>query len=83
MRAGRDPRVLAEQLIESLRHAFLVAMGAPAGGLTDRAMTRARDVSQALGPASLTRALEAVGTALVEMRHAPDPRIPLEVALVQ
>ena len=83
VRAGRDPRVLAEQLIESLRHAFLVAMGAPAGGLTDRAMARARDVSQALGPASLTRALEAVGTAVVEMRHAPDPRIPLEVALVQ
>ena len=83
VRAGRDPRVLAEQLIESLRHAFLVAMGAPAGGLTDRAEARARDVSQALGPASLTRALEAVGTAVVEMRHAPDPRIPLEVALVQ
>jgi DNA polymerase-3 subunit gamma/tau len=83
VRAGRDPRVLAEQLIESLRHAFLVAMGAPAGGLTDRAMARARDVSQALGPPSLTRSLEAVGTAVVEMRHAPDPRIPLEVALVQ
>ena len=83
VRAGRDPRVLAEHLIESLRHAFLVAMGAPASGLTDRAMIRAREVSQALGPASLTRALEAVGTAVVEMRHAPDPRIPLEVALVQ
>jgi DNA polymerase-3 subunit gamma/tau len=83
VRSGRDPRVLAEQIIESLRHAFLVAMGAPAGGLTDRAMARAREVSQALGPASLTRALEAVGTAVVEMRHAPDPRIPLEVALVQ
>ncbi|HEU5083226.1 MAG TPA: DNA polymerase III subunit gamma/tau [Acidimicrobiales bacterium] len=83
VRAGRDPRVLAEHLIESLRHAFLVAMGAPASGLTDRAVARAREVSQALGPASLTRALEAVGTAVVEMRHAPDPRIPLEVALVQ
>ncbi|MFP5322393.1 MAG: DNA polymerase III subunit gamma/tau [Acidimicrobiia bacterium] len=83
VRAGRDPRVLAEQLIESLRHAFLTAMGAPAGGLTDQAAERAREVSQALGPASLTRALEAVGTAVVEMRHAPDPRIPLEVALVQ
>jgi len=83
VRSGRDPRVLAEHLIESLRHAFLVAMGAPASGLTDRAMARAREVSQALGPASLTRALEAVGTAVVEMRHAPDPRIPLEVALVQ
>ena len=28
-------------------------------------------------------ALEAVGTALVDMRQAPDPRIPLEVALVR
>lgn len=83
VRAGRDPRVLAEQIIESLRHAFLVAMGAPAGGLTDQATARAREVSQALGPASLTRALEAVGASVVEMRHAPDPRIPLEVALVQ
>jgi len=83
VRSGRDPRVLAEQLIDQLRCAFLVAMGAPASGLTDRAEARAREVSQALGPASLTRALEAVGTAVVEMRHAPDPRIPLEVALVQ
>ncbi len=83
VRTGRDPRVLAEQVIDSLRHAFLVAMGAPAGGLTDRATARAATVSQALGPATLTRALEAVGTAVVEMRHAPDPRIPLEVALVQ
>lgn len=83
VRAGRDPRVLAEQLIDSLRHAFLVAMGAPAAGLTDHASARATAVSQALGPAALTRALEAVGTAVVEMRHAPDPRIPLEVALVQ
>jgi DNA polymerase III subunit gamma/tau len=83
VRAGRDPRVLAEQLIESLRHAFLVAMGAPAGGLTEQAAARAQEVSQALGPASLTRALEAVGASVVEMRHAPDPRIPLEVALVQ
>ena len=83
VRAGRDPRVLAEQLIESLRHAFLVAMGAPAGGLTEQAAARAQEVSQALGPAALTRALEAVGASVVEMRHAPDPRIPLEVALVQ
>ncbi|HEX4902912.1 MAG TPA: DNA polymerase III subunit gamma/tau [Acidimicrobiales bacterium] len=83
VRAGRDPRVLAEQLIESLRHAFLVAMGAPAGGLTEQAQARAQEVSQALGPAALTRALEAIGASVVEMRHAPDPRIPLEVALVQ
>ncbi len=67
----------------SLREAFLVAMHAPAGGMSDRAAARAAEVAEALGPASLTRGLEAVGTALVEMRQAPDPRIPLEVALVR
>ena len=83
VRAGRDPRVLADALVVSLREAFLVAMKAPAGGMSDRAAARAAQVAEALGPASLTRGLEAVGTALVEMRQAPDPRIPLEVALVR
>ena len=36
-----------------------------------------------MGAAGLTRALEALGDALVDMRQAPDPRIPLEVALVR
>ncbi len=83
VRAGRDPRLLAEALIESLRDAFLVSMGAPGGAMTDTAAARAADVASALGPASLTRALELIGTASVEMRQAPDPRITLEVALVR
>lgn len=83
VRAGRDPRLLAEALIEALRDAFLVAMGAPGGQMTDAASTRANDVAAALGPASLTRALELIGTASVDMRQAPDPRITLEVALVR
>jgi DNA polymerase-3 subunit gamma/tau len=83
VRAGRDPRVLADALVASLREAFLVAMGVAAGGLSDQAAARAAEVAQALGPATLTRGLEAVGTALVDMRQAPDPRIPLEVALVR
>ena len=40
-------------------------------------------MGQQLGPAGLTRALEAIGEALLEMRQAPDARIPLEVALVR
>ncbi len=83
VRAGRDPRLLAEALIASLRDAFLVAMGAPATGLTDAATARAADVAEAMGPATLTRALELIGTASVDMRQAPDPRITLEVALVR
>lgn len=83
VRAGRDPRLLAEALIASLRDAFLVAMGAPGGAMTDAALARAEAVAAALGPASLTKALELIGTASVDMRQAPDPRITLEVALVR
>ncbi|MEY2402247.1 MAG: polymerase subunit gamma/tau, partial [Ilumatobacteraceae bacterium] len=36
-----------------------------------------------LGAASIVRAMERLGEMLVEMRHAPDPRLLLEVALVQ
>ena len=37
----------------------------------------------ALGPAALVRAIERLGEILVELRHAPDPRVLVEVALVQ
>jgi DNA polymerase-3 subunit gamma/tau len=36
-----------------------------------------------LGAAATVRAMERLGEMLVEMRHAPDPRLLLEVALVQ
>ena len=36
-----------------------------------------------LGAAKVVRAMERLGEMLVEMRHAPDPRLLLEVALVQ
>jgi len=36
-----------------------------------------------MGAADVVRTMERLGTALVEMRFAPDPRIMLEVALVQ
>jgi DNA polymerase-3 subunit gamma/tau len=47
---------------------------------------RADEVSalaQRLGAAAIVRAMERLGEVLVEMRHAPDPRVLLEVALVQ
>ena len=36
-----------------------------------------------MGAAAAVRAMERLGEMLVEMRHAPDPRLLLEVALVQ
>jgi DNA polymerase-3 subunit gamma/tau len=81
--SGRDPRVMGEDLLGTLRNAFLAAMRAPLDHLPDRDRAEAVEHAERMRPAAITRALEALGEALVEMRQAPDPRIPLEVALVR
>ncbi len=81
--AGRDPRVLGEALLARLRDVFLQRMGAPLDHLAPSDQDRVKAWADQLGDRATTRALEAVGDALIEMRQAPDARIPLEVALVK
>jgi DNA polymerase-3 subunit gamma/tau len=81
--AGRDPRVLGEGLLGQLRDVFLAAMKASLDHLPDAERTRVTEVAQRVRSPFVTRALEVIGEALVEMRQAPDPRISLEVALVR
>ncbi|MCB0994375.1 MAG: DNA polymerase III subunit gamma/tau [Acidimicrobiales bacterium] len=83
VRAGREPRVVGELLLARLRDAFLASMAAPLEHLPLAAREQAQARAQRLGPAGLTRAIELVGTALVDMRQAPDPRVDLEVALAR
>ena len=80
---GREPRVLGEALLAALREAFLVAMGVPPEQLADADRDRARSFAEQVTPAMITGALEILGSALVAMRRAPDPRVDLEVALVR
>lgn len=81
--AGRDPRVLGEVLIGRLRDAFLAVMQAPDRHLPAADQEQAAELGAALGPAGITRALEVLGEALVELAKKPDPRVVLEVALVR
>src|SRR5829696_5118 len=81
--AGRDPRSLGEAIIASLRDAFLALMGAAETHLPPADRARAAAVGERLGAAGLTRALEVLGDALVELARKPDPRIVVEVALVR
>ncbi|HYF47280.1 MAG TPA: DNA polymerase III subunit gamma/tau, partial [Acidimicrobiales bacterium] len=83
IRRGRDPRIVGEALLARLRDAFLAAMGTGLDHLPDTQREAVRGYADRLGPAAITRALEALGEALVEMRQAADARIPLEVALVR
>src|SRR4051812_35435949 len=80
---GRDPRTITEALVRHLRNAFLSLMAPELVVLpsdqVDAIALRARD----LGAAALVRAIELLGTTMVEMRLSPDPRILAEVALVQ
>jgi DNA polymerase-3 subunit gamma/tau len=80
---GKDPRTIGEGVLAGLRDAFLTAMGSPPPRLTPTESVRADDLAGRMTPAAMTRALELLGTALVEMRQAPDPRVDLEVALVR
>src|SRR4051812_29841774 len=80
---GRDARTLTEDIIRHLRDCFLALM---APELVQLPAEREQEVSSQatrLGAAAIVRAMERLGEMLVEMRHAPDPRLLLEVALVQ
>ena len=83
LRSGREPRIIGEALLDRLRNAFLCAMGADLSYLTDAQQADAQATADQISPARLTRALEVLGTALVDMRQAPDPRVDLEVALAR
>ena len=81
--AGTEVRGLTERLIAWLRDTFLVAMAPDVVELSEASRARAADQAERLGPAATVRALELLGAALVEMRHATDPRVLLDVAVVR
>ena len=80
---GRDPRTIGEMVLAGLRDAFLTAMGDPPVRLSEHERARAADLASRMAPAAMTRALETLGRALIDMRQAPDPRVDIEVALVR
>ncbi|MGQ0615591.1 MAG: DNA polymerase III subunit gamma/tau [Acidimicrobiia bacterium] len=81
--AGRDPRTLAQRLIERLRDVFLAAMKAPLDHLSDADRDRAVALSERVERSFLTRSLEVLGEALSKAPETPDPRILFETALVR
>lgn len=85
--AGHDPRRVAEDLLRSLRDAFLLvaARGRVRIDAPEEEQARLQTTGEALGNAALVRALETLGQAIVDMRgtDAADPRLVLEIALVR
>ncbi len=81
--SGMDPRTLTEELIAFLRNGFLALMAPELVQVPSNRLDALAAQAQRLGAAGLVRGIEILGTALAEMRHAPDPRVLLDVATVQ
>jgi DNA polymerase-3 subunit gamma/tau len=80
---GRDPRTLTEEIVRTLRDCFLSLMAPELVPLPESQARLVTERAARLGAARTVRAMERLGEILVEMRHAPDPRLLLEVVLVQ
>jgi DNA polymerase III subunit gamma/tau len=83
VRQGREARTLTEDIVRHLRDCFLSLMAPELVVLPDARATVVAEQAQRLGAARTVKAMERLGETLVEMRHAPDARLLLEVALVQ
>ncbi|CAN5843621.1 hypothetical protein BH20ACT4_BH20ACT4_01730 [soil metagenome] len=83
MSLGDEARTLTDRLVRHLRDGFLSLMAPQLVQLPAERMAAVTANAQALGAPRLVRAIEVLGEVLVEMRHAPDPRVLLDVAVVR
>ncbi|MFM7045447.1 MAG: ATP-binding protein [Ilumatobacteraceae bacterium] len=80
---GLGARTIADDLVRHLRDCFLSIMAPELVQLPTQRADEVAALAQRLGAGGIVRAMERLGEVLIEMRHAPDPRVLLEVALVQ
>jgi DNA polymerase-3 subunit gamma/tau len=80
---GADPRMLAEEIVRQLRECFLSLMAPDLVQLPEQRKNLVADQARRMGASTVVRAIEVLGEILIEMRHAPDARLLIEVALVK
>jgi DNA polymerase-3 subunit gamma/tau len=80
---GTDPRTLTEEIVRHLRECFLSIASSELVQLPKQRVEHVADQGRRLGLGAIVRAIEVLGEVLIEMRHAPDARLLLEVSLVK
>ena len=80
---GADPRALTEDVVRYLRDAFLSLMAPELVQLPKERAEIVGEQGRRMGATSVVRAIEVLGDVLIEIRHAPDARLLLEVAVVK
>lgn len=83
MQQGRDARTFADDAVRMMRDCFLSLMSPELVQAPDRRREELRAMARELGAQRIVKVMETLGTTMVEMRHAPDARLLLEVAIVR
>ncbi len=83
MQQGRDAHTYAEDIVRLMRDCFLSLMSPELVQLPEARIAELNVYARELGVQRIVRIMEVLGTTMVEMRHAPDSRLLLEVAVVQ
>ena len=83
MQQGRDPHTYAQDVVRTMRDCFLSLMSPELVQLPADRIAELTRYAQDMGVQRIVRIMETLGTTMVEMRHAPDARLLLEVAVVQ
>jgi DNA polymerase-3 subunit gamma/tau len=80
---GWGPQQLATELVDDLRQVFLAALAPELCASTGSSRQHASALAEAMGLPRVVRTMELLGTALVDMREAPDAQVVLEIALAR
>ncbi len=83
MQQGRDPHTYAQDVVRTMRDCFLALMSPELVQLPADRIAELTRYAQDMGVQRIVRVMETLGSTMVEMRHAPDARLLLEVAVVQ
>jgi DNA polymerase-3 subunit gamma/tau len=83
MQQGRDAHTYAEDIVRLMRNCFLSLMSPELVQLPEARIAELTGYARDLGMQRVVRIMEVLGSTMVEMRHAPDSRLLLEVAVVQ
>lgn len=83
MQQGRDAHTYAQDVVRVMRDCFLTLMSPELVMLPAARVEELTQYARALGAQRIVRVMETLGSTMVEMRHAPDARLLLEVAVVQ
>ncbi len=83
MQQGRDAHTYAEDIVRLMRNCFLSLMSPELVQLPEARIAELTGYARDLGVQRIVRIMEVLGSTMVEMRHAPDSRLLLEVAVVQ